>query len=446
MIHRGRRGSLAIFFCLVLAATMMILLILLQAARVRSAEHDLDRALNAQIQTNLAGFDRSWREFGMFGFLSGTTDLSVFQAMLPKQMMDCRLQIELQRPLTDPIVLDRQIVRYMKARVPALYLVRLAGSLTRPASGTSGGLQANGIREFCNLSESSVRAAAGSLFGSLLDELQNKALTLLKENYEQYASEFLGAKTDDQIPAILGEMPDFLNPRSIARMAGTLEGLLNFETAPLYEKCCLVEYVLGQFRPSVQQMRSPAGSEELKTIDGRFFSSLPDSREAEAEQILTGLGKPADARMAVRALTTVLRSMIHLAAILSDPERMEAIRVSAAGTSVFIAVLTAGQIIIEPQVMAYLLAAGQAISAGMSDYERLSSGWGVELWPTRGKLTIPSFYQDYLRLFLLLVPRSTILKRVAAKLQNLLPGPCYAGLQISVNYQNRTYRRSGGYQ
>jgi hypothetical protein len=193
-------------------------------------------------------------------------------------------------------------------------------------------------------------------------------------------------------------------------------------------------------------MISSTGREELKTIDGRFFSSMPDSREAEAEQILTGLEKPADARLAVRALTTALRSMIHLAALLSDPERMEAIRASAAGTSVFIAVLTAGQIIIEPEVMTYLLAAGQAISAGMSDYGRLSSGGSVEFWPTRGKLAIPSFYQDYLRLFLLFVPRSTILERVAAKLEELLPGPCYAGLQLSVNYQNRTYRRGGGYQ
>lgn len=446
MIRRGRRGSLATFFCLVLAGTMMILLILLHAAQDRSAEHDLDRALNAQIQASLAGFDRSWREFGLFGFLPGTTDSSVFQAMLPKQMKSCRLQVELQRPLADPIELDRQIVRYMKARVPALYLARLAGQLTRSAGGASGGLQAEGVREFCSLTESSVRAAAGSLFGSLLDELQNQALSLLKENYQQYASEFLGARSDDQIPAILGEMPDFLDPQSITRMAGTIEGLLDFKTAPLYEKCCLVEYVLDQFRPSVQQMISSAGREELKTIDGRFFSSMPDSREAEAEQILTGLEKPADARLAVRALTTALRSMIHLAALLSDPERMEAIRVSATGTSVFIAVLTAGQIIIEPQVMTYLLTAGQAISAGMSDYERLSSGCAVEFWPTRGKLAIPSFYQDYLRLFLLFVPRSTILERVAAKLEELLPGPCYAGLQLSVNYQNRTYRRGGGYQ
>lgn len=452
MIFKHRRGAMAIFFCLLITATLLILNICLQAARMRSNECDLQRAMSAQIQTTLAGFDQEWRQFGLFGFLPTAADPAVFKESLPDHLKNCQVNLDFGKPVTDIAILDQQIIRYMKGRVPAVYLNLLVekmalykqtiNSQSRSATSITSLLDT----AFGDFKNGEIEAASTGLFGDILDQLKNEALTKMKESYRHYAAQIFGVSSNDAFSDIIGDMPDFLEPRSISGLAAHLDNLLNFKTAPIYEKCCLVEYILGQFRPAVQQMYRKTGIQPLQTLDGRSFETFPDDRVAEVEQILTGLQKPDSAKLAVRMMITSFRSLIHLAAIMTDQAQMAALRANALAISTSVAVLSAGTIVISPDVVAYLLAAGEAIGKGLSDYQKMADGRPVDLWPGKTKLNLPFYYQDHIRIFLFAVPRSLLLQQIEARLSAILPTPCYTQLQVSAIYHNKTYRLDGAYQ
>lgn len=453
MIGRSRRGNLAIFFCLVISAAMLIFGTLFQAARLRAAENDLSRAMSAQIRCTLAAFSPEAREIGLFGFYADAIDPGVFSGTLSSGSGGISLQTMPLQPLTDVDVLDGQIVRYMKGRLPAVYLEllisRLSGfsqNLPKEGNSESGGKLQNIVESVTGeLAGIDLGAAAGSLFGDALNNLKNQIIADLQTNYRQYAAEILGTESDQSIEQILGSEPDFLDPAAISNLAGSLDEIIDFETVPIYEKICLTEYIVGQFQPAVQQIITSSGARDLQTIGGRLFKSLPTSRKYEVEQIITGITDLDQAELTVRVIVTSLRSLIQLIYILTDERQMAALRTTATTLSATILVASSGAVAIEPNVLTYLLAAGQAIGSGLSDYQNLQAGKAVNIWPGSGKINIGLYYQDYLRLFLLTIPRATLVERIGRQLEQILPQTCYTGLQAKVEFRGRTYQMTGAY-
>lgn len=453
MNARSKRGNLAIFFCLVMSAAMMIFGTLFQAARLRAAENDLSRAMSAQIRCSLAAFSPEARDFGLFGFGASAVDQSVFSGTLSSGLGNCTPQTELLQPLTDTTVLDGQITRFMKGRLPAVYLELLISRLSgfsqnlpvSGAKGTGGSLQDIVDSLTGDLAGIDLNAAAGSLFGDAIDNLKNKILTDLQTNYRQYAAEILGAESNKSIEQIIGAAPDFFDPASISNLAGNLDQVIGFETIPIYEKFCLMEYSIGQFQPSVNKMMTSGGARDLRTIDGRFFKDLPTTRKFEVEQIITGIDNPDNADLTVRVIVTSLRSLIQLIYILTDEQQMTTLRTTSTALSAAILIATSGTVAIEPNVLTYLLAAGQAIGAGLSDYDSLKAGKAVNIWPGSAKINIGLYYQDYLRIFLLIVPRATLVERISRQLNQILPEPYFTSLRITVGFRGRDYQMTGAY-
>lgn len=451
MNGRSKRGNLAIFFCLVISASMMIFGTLFQAARLRAAENDLSRAMSAQIRCTLASFSPEAREFGLFGFGVGAVDPSVFSGTMSFESDNCLLRTELLQPLTATAVLDGQIIRYMQGRVPAVYLEmlisRLCGfSQNLPVEAAeSGSLQGVVDAATGELADIDLRTAVGSLFGDAINNLKNEILTDLQSNYRQYAAEILGAESNQPIKQILGSAPNFLDPASISNLAGNLDQMIGFETIPIYEKLCLVEYIIGQFQPAVNIMIASGGDRDLQTINGRLFKDLDASRKYEVEQIITGLKDLEQAELTVRVIITSLRSLIQLIYILTDEQQMAALRTTSTALSAAILVASSGAVAIEPNVLTYLLAAGQAIGSGLSDYDSLKAGKAVNIWPGSGKINVGLYYQDYLRLFMMIIPRATLVERIGRQLDQILPETCYTGLQVKVCFRGRNYQMTGAY-
>ncbi len=480
----NKRGSLAIFFCLVIAALVTVFGVWLQAAVFRVHETDISRAMSAQIQTHLASYDRKlYEEFGLFGLKQDTGDRQVFKSCLPGTLQDLPLAIQLQKPVLDEEILRRQIVRHMKTRVPMVYLEDLAGRVRQFGSGLpdvepSGAIQpANiraevfscgrtnrradtaflsennlggglaGILQTClqNVAGTSVEKTAKTLFGSIMEELQDKILYELKKQYRQYASSIAGISRNETNSVLLDQMPDFLDPKNLTDSAGKLDNLLSFDTSPAYEKLCLTEYVMGYFLPRVTVKTDSAGTTSLRLLDGRDCGSLAASRPAEIEQILTGLDNAETAGSIVRLYLIGIRSIIQLAALLTDESRMSSIRATAAAISAAIAAVSAGSAAIDPELLSYLIAGGKSIAAGFTDSSRLLAGKGVDLWPGNGIGNLKIWYQDFLRLFLLLMPQSTLVERCGLVAGRVLPGPFYTVIRVETTYRNRNYQMEGGY-
>jgi hypothetical protein len=492
-LTRSRRGSLAIFFCIVLAGLVLVMGSWLQAARVRAAEAELARAMSAQIDVSLASYSRDlYSQFGLFAFDGSTLDKTVFRNSLSAGLHGCPLVLDYRDLVTDRTVLDGQIVRHMKARLPGawfdLFIARMAGfsgllpslipaaggSLTEtaitetataaampsgaaasvtialPAAAALSGQHIGSLEDllkeaFQDLAAAAVRKVASRLFDKLMEELQDDLLGEVRRQYQSFSAERLSVSQSSPVEAILGSMPDFFNPGNLASVAGAIDSLLNFSTAPVYEKLCVVEYIMA-YCPARATVQIVDGTgSDLETPDGRSLASLAAGRPGEIEQILTGIDQPALAAGTVRFILISLRSLINLAAILTDSTRMAAIRSAAATLVGAVAAISLGTVIIEPESVAYLIAAAQALAAGISDSSRLVAGHGVRFWPGKGNITFQLWYGDYMRLMLYCLPRATLVERCGRLLDRLYPDQLHTGLTVRTSYAGRTYALDGGY-
>lgn len=449
---------------------MLVFGILLPAASRRAAENDLCRALSAQIRATLADYDPDCRQFGLLAFRSDMIDPAVFRDTLPASMRETGCDWSFSAPLTEAAVLDSQIIRYMKARLPLVYADVLASRLAglyghlplasvaavqtddatseRPVTDlVSSGFSFGQILEtaLADLSSTQLQHAADSLFGEAMDSIGDQLLTGIRDSYRSFASDVAGVSSDAAIEDILGRHDDFLQPDSLTDLAGHVDALLNFKTAPVYEKLCLVEYVLGQFRPAVQTVKVDGCTQDLLTIDGRRFVDFSDDRLFEVEQILTQAETPQSAHQTTRAILAGLRSIIWLVCILTDQNQMNDLRTWATVLSGVIAVASNGMTVVDPEPLSFVLAAGKALGGGLTDCDRLLGGEGVDLWPGETQFNLKLYYQDYLRLMLMVLPRATLVRHAGEQLDKILPDGCYTAIHVSAQWRGATYALESSY-
>ena len=496
---RRRCGSLSIFFCIVLTALVTVMGTWLQAVRIRSLEADIARGLSAEVQVGLAGFDRTlFEQFGLFGFREPTTDSDVFPDMVPALAGTCELSLKAERPLYNRPELQMQILRHMKARVPAVYLEVLASRLKQladclpdrkpdtltPSSFRTAclpelnpGMQSlsssddasqvfsqsisvldpvavsegdTGLASILRgimpvLDQKMVRGLADSLFGDLVSQLEDKLLQTVRDQYRRYAADMLGIGQDKALTDLLGQMPDFLDPDSLSTLGKRVDQLMTFATVPVYDKFCLMEYGLGYFIPRVT-IRSENGiTGTLSTLDGRKMTDDLALRQGEIERLITGLDNTRAANLVVRMAIISMRSFIQLTALVLDETRMTALRTAAASLAAAIGVLSGGTVLFDPGLLTWVLAVGEALAAGYEDSQKLLDGKGVPVWPGKGNINLQCWYQDYLRLLLLILPQSLLLERMARILETIVPGPFFTALTAEITWRGRTARLSAAY-
>ncbi|NLO35452.1 MAG: hypothetical protein GX112_03755 [Clostridiaceae bacterium] len=457
---RSRRGSLAVFFCLVLAALCLVFTTWLQAARTRCDEAALGRAMASQVQVSLASFDRGlFEQFGLLAFDPARSDRKVFSASLPGTLQGSPLTLGGEEPLLDTLRLDRLIVRQMGARLPGawldLFLTRYAGvnrllapETVQPPAG-SGRLEDVLRRSLGDLAGSAIRKTASKLFGKLLDQLADeetrRLLTDIEGQFRQFSSQREQTGSDGLAGELFGGLPDFLNPQSLTRMSAALDRLFDLPDSPVFGKLCVVEYSLAYFVSQTATQVVDGVPQDLVTPDGRRMADLQASRPAELESLATGIRDPRLAGLSIRFLLLCVRSLIHMAAILTDTGRMAAIRGTAAAIAGAVAAISLGTVVLEPESITYLIVAAQALAAGVRESSRLINGYGVRFWPGRGEIHFQLWYADYIRLLLYVIPRATLVTRCARQIEQLFGPDLFTRCTVQTRYGGRDIALSGGY-
>lgn len=460
-IKYSRKGSLSLFLCIVLAGLILVLSGWLQAALMRRAEAELSQAMAAQLNVSLATYDRDlFSRFGLLAFTASDLDRHVLQNSLPVEMKRCPLVLTEEECLTDPIVLDQQMVRCMKASVPGIWLdsfkrckVDSSFAFSNQTASAKSDFHSGAMTGFSDLFQSAFSGLTGSLinqtanhlFSQAIPELDHDFLEEMNQQYRQFAAQKAGVRSSSVISELLGGLPDFLNPVSLTRMAASLECLFDFSTPPLYEKLCVVEYLTTHLTRQATGRMIDGHWKPLKTPDGRSMTDLINARPHEIERIITGLEDADCAAKTVRFLLVSVRSLFNLAAILSNETQMAAIRATAVAIATAAAAASLGTILIEPEAVAYLIASSKALSAGISESERLIKGYGVRFWPGEKQIEWTLWYDDYLRLFLSGLPRSTLVLRFSQILIQLYPEPLYTKVRVQTRFAGRDYAAERGY-
>jgi|GEM_PF-5441481 len=218
MRNQSRRGNIVIFLCLTMSAIIFLLNILLSAAGQRAAEHDLARAMSAQIRATLADFNTECQRFGLLAFRSEAAGLDVFRDTLPQNLRNTTVELIKMNQLTQSATLEKQIIRFMKGRLPAVYLDNMICRLRNltmskqetmsqikdveevPENLTSSFIDDNGESLEVLLEQAlkdvvadQLQKAAKSLFGDAFDQIKDKLLTEIRDNYRNFAVGTLGA-------------------------------------------------------------------------------------------------------------------------------------------------------------------------------------------------------------------------------------------------------------
>jgi hypothetical protein len=482
----NKHGSLSLFFCVIITALSLVFSSWFLAVRTRADELRLAQSMASQIEVSLASYDEGLYEaFGLFGYESSSLDRSVFYTSLPEHLHDCPIVLEPRQSVFDPVVLDRQMVRYMKAREPGIWLDWFAerfdtfsdmfsvrgkaaeGSLFPGDSmDTSAWNMPDDLetytylnhierevslsdvcrKAFQSLSSALIRKTANRLFNLLFDELETDWLVKARQSYQQSSTEVSGLSNRGPVVGFLDGLPDLFNPRSMTRTADALDQLFDFSTPPIYEKLCVVDYILSAFTSQVEGQWTQGTWHAYETLDGMMVSDLKGERPCEAERVLTGFSDPEAARITVRFIITSIRSLIHMTAILTDETRLSSFRAAAATLAGAVAVISAGTVAVEPETITYLLVACQAVAKGMDEGRRLIEGQSIPFWPGKESIEFSLVYRDYLRLMLLSMPRSVLVERSAQIIQELYPGSHYTNLFVKTRYNHRTYALEGGYE
>ncbi len=434
---------MALFFCLVLGASLILVSVWIRAADSRRLEHQVVRAMEAQTQTILARYDQSYREYGLFAFRTDSVNTAVFDRMT-NNLAGQGLAVLSQQPVTEANVLVGAVTRYMKGLLPATYFNQVRLRLDQVDQSVGQLELGSQIQTLVSETQKNcLKSSAQELFGAVDNGLEEELAVEAQKAYQAYREE---VDPDGDAYAELFDELDFLQPDSLSGFAENLDVLLDMETGAVYRKLCLIEYAIGTFRSGVDSWRSDSGTLTLKDLGGKPFLNMKDSRKLELEKIITGFQSEQAAQTAVKAFITACRTLVHLGSILSDQQQMETIRAAAAACSAAIALISGGTVVLEPETLTYVIAAAKAMGCGLDDMNKLGQGRAVRFWPDDVAVNPKLYYQDYLRVLMLMLPEDRLAERMGTRLEQIIGYQAYTEIKMSFDFSGRVVEWQGGYQ
>jgi hypothetical protein len=472
---------MALLLCLITTPLLLILSIFLLDVRIRASELDIDRALSYQVQTRLAGFNKPlYEEFGLLA-LNAPERAVNFQRLLPEHLQHLSVKQKTSQSLTDPVILRQSILTFMRLRLPASVIKTLTeqmgiritsvknASFSYPSAPASF-VKANYFTRIHEIQSAEsftipkyspdvlqngfsemVRSAIGTLLSEAVYGLLDEEIKGMLIQYQRFVAECVTIGEGDEQQ--LTTYPDIFNPQQISKFTDVISRSMTLPNYEIYNRLAVREYIIATFWPAGKPSRSntttPAGmlktDEQLahRNFSGTPFKQYQGRMPGEVEQILSGAQTAQSGIDQVKAVLVIYRAANHLLREIANTTEMANYRMAAATLAGIIVTVSGGTVVIDPEVIAYLLLACDAIRQGFTDYTMLMNGERLAFTNIGDNNTLMFDYVMHLRVLLLLTPEKNLLKNVSALVTKRYPGIIDTRIDVNCQFRGQTRTQQG---
>jgi len=430
----NKKGASTLFLAIILSA-----LILVQTTYIAYVA-DLDRrltytrALKEQTQIYLSSYDRLlFKTYGIYAFDSSRLDSSLFNSILeangyaPGDVMYVSGVYSL-----DTETLKRAVAVFYSYRSSGVIVERFISQIVSALEQLDQSGVIGELRSF-------ISSPASGMLGRIIDggsEIASAISTAASSlGYDESSEEVVFfIRLFEDLGAVSNNSPDIANGFDPSDMSFIFD-LLEFnagmyEAGAVFEENvnlhgCLTNYAANNFDCML---------EDDVSINGNDFGLFHDDNLSDSEYILTGLEGIAACALTDYYIYSAL-FIKNLVSNLTDPTVAELIVPAASILSAVITVISAGTVILPPEVYELIIVIIISIIESISELCTVLSGGQIAFLDLGSVEALTLDYRDFLSIFMNYVPDSLILQRMLEILNRDFPDHII-GINTEVDYRS----------
>lgn len=459
MIRRGRlrkkeAAGISLFLAVIFSALLLTNLVLLAGAKNHfhilqagtKLEQEAERALSLY---DLYLFDH----YGLWGMaedlekhLAGHSDVRASFS----EIEGCRgYSYELSGMLWQPMALKKQIRQFMTIRFPAAMAEQLFSVLKsfKAASAAS---------ELTTMEAALQKPELQKGFSDL-----NTYLEELPEELEQPSAESEEEETESEeqemdaltfllMRALQAQMQEAtaaavefgvetagsaVTSRNVFSYLSQAQSFLDFDTGTTYDRLALNEYVLRMFPARVHGSDLDEDYPLTKSLRGKRLTREEAKEHLSLESLITG-DRRAIAERKITSYLFMLRFLVQSVGILTNQGKMAECRGTATTVSLVVSAASLGHFNIPAEALLYAIVCIAALKNASEDVNDLSEGKSVPYIPQHESMKLPSYYHDYLRLFLLTLSEEELLNRLCQTLKKESGKDVYTSVSVRMDWKS----------
>jgi len=453
----SKRGGATVFLCIIMSALILSQSILLAGAVTRASEAEMRRCIQLQTEQILCGYnDKLLENYGMYVVEPTMIDKNIFDEC-NRLFVDYDICME---PYTElsPELIGQGITDFMKPRFPTIIGYELLDKLKSV-------LQSINKSELYNAGK---KEQGGEWSGYLKDFMSSAdKWTGVLENVENFVDiiDFTGKLNDlkDFIndiryvaekaatQAIQSEDSsiftiDIFDPDSITNLLELVSEKMNAESSSVAEYLYLNQYTVNFFDSSIKKCTVNGKKVEESNVYGVPYSEVHGTNRADIEYLLTGNEDEDSAIFLSKTYIFAARAVLNIGSYLFDSDKLNRALGIAEVISTAIAVISAGTVCVDPQVVKYVIVLTWAIAQAFKDVGKLCNGEQITLIDNskvkeneKVESLLSTKYRDYIGFFLLFVDPEKILERMKTIFEKECGETAYIGISVSVESKGKTY-------
>lgn len=456
-LDRNKRGGATIFLCIIMSALILSQSILLSGAVARASEAEMRRCIQLQTEQVLSGYnDKLLKYYGMYVIDPANMNRNVFDECYRNSVYE-DICLEPYTELT-PELVGLGITDFMKPRFPTIIGYQLLDkvksvlqSINKSTLYNVGKKDQDGkwtgyLKDFM---------ASSDKWSGVLENIENFVDILdlsgklrdLKDFVKdlRYVAEETATQTL-QSNESGGFKLDIFNPDSITKLLEIVSEKMNGDSSSLAEYFYLNQYSVNFFDSAVKKCTINGKKVEESNIYGIPFSEIHGSNRPDIEYLLTGCEDEDSALFYAKTYVFATRTVLNLGSFLLDSEKQKQALGIAEVISTAIAVISVGEVYVDPQVVKYVILLTWAIAQAYKDVGKLISGEQITLIDNskiagneKVKAVLSTKYRDYIGFFLLFVDKDKLLARIKTILEKECGEKAYIGISMSVKSKGKTY-------
>ena len=411
----NRRGATTIFLAIILSAIILVECTYIGLVEELRCSLAYTRGVKLQVETFLSDYDRQlFKTYGIYAFNIDTIDSDVFTRTLEGSGIESGSDIYV-------CGVNSFDTEDLKDAISLYYAYRSSGVIFGYLSDYIVEILED-IDQFGVLDKfrSFVRSEASDVLMDIIDGASTVSDQILEyaaelgiddiEGYIEDFSEFIDLF--DQLDDDSTDVGGGFSPRdmdfgidAVTGLYDLMDSTADMISGPLFHGFA-VNYACYNFDCKL---------EEDQALDGTAFTDLHGESLSDTEYILTGLEDGAG-EVATGFLIYQVLFVLDIIRVMTDPVKMGWIDGIAAVLAVLIDVLTAGTVIVTPDVCKVVIAIFAAEFMAVTDLFNVLQGEKITLVEIEGIPTINVGYRELINVYMNFIPDSLLLSRMTTVL------------------------------